>query len=187
MEFIQNSIIPIFLGLGLAASCGFRIFVPMLVTSIAAYFNVIPINDSLAWLGSVPSILAFGIATLLEVVGYWFPYVDHLLDLAGKPLSVLAGSVLAASTFYPMQEEINWLLPIIAGGGTAGALHLGTSALRLGSTAVTGGVGNPLLSSIESILAVVTSIVTVIVPVIGVFLIVLILFLLYKRFKRKKV
>ena len=38
-------IIAIIIGISLSASCGFRIFIPLLGLSIAAYFNIINLNS----------------------------------------------------------------------------------------------------------------------------------------------
>lgn len=39
-----ESIISIFLGVGLAASVGFRVFLPLFALSLANYYNIITLN-----------------------------------------------------------------------------------------------------------------------------------------------
>ena len=47
----------IVLGIGLAAATGFRVFLPMLIVSAAAYSGHLPLGDSFAWLGTAPALL----------------------------------------------------------------------------------------------------------------------------------
>src|SRR5882757_4101590 len=60
------------LGIGLSAACGFRVFVPLLCLSIAAHFGAghVHLAKSFAWIGSYPAIIAFGVATLIEIIAY---------------------------------------------------------------------------------------------------------------------
>lgn len=41
--------VSIALGVGLAAAVGFRVFLPLLITSVAAYGGYIPVSDGFAW------------------------------------------------------------------------------------------------------------------------------------------
>ena len=47
-------------GLGLAAACGFRIFVPFLVMSAAATTGHLPLSEGFEWIGTRPALVAFG-------------------------------------------------------------------------------------------------------------------------------
>ncbi|HPK72658.1 MAG TPA: DUF4126 domain-containing protein [Vicinamibacterales bacterium] len=85
------------LGLGLAAACGFRVFVPLLVLSVGAHAGYVPLADGWQWMGSAPAMIAFACATVFEVLGYCIPWVDHLLDLVATPAAVAAGMVTSAS------------------------------------------------------------------------------------------
>ena len=61
-------IMSIALGVGLAASSGFRVFVPLFALSLASYFHVIPLTDSWAWVGSMPALVILGVASIAESV-----------------------------------------------------------------------------------------------------------------------
>ncbi len=128
------------LGLGLAAAVGFRVFVPFLLVSIAA---------------------------VLEIAAYFIPFFDHLLDAVAGPAAVAAGTVLMASTLIDMEPWIRWTVAIVAGGGTAGLLHGATSALRLGSTATTGGAGNPVFAMFETGASTAMTILALLLPMIA--------------------
>jgi hypothetical protein len=72
------------IGIGLAASAGFRVFVPMLVAAIAAKTGILPLHESFMWLSSWPSI-AIGHSYIVEILAYYFPVVDNLLDTIAPP------------------------------------------------------------------------------------------------------
>jgi hypothetical protein len=73
------------LGLGLAAACGFRVFVPLFAISLGALTGHIPLSPGFAWIGTIPAAIAFGTATLLEIAAYYIPWFDHLLDTIATP------------------------------------------------------------------------------------------------------
>ena len=58
-----DPLLSIGLGLGLAAACGFRVFVPLLAISLGALTGHIPLSPGFAWIGTVPAAIAFGTAT----------------------------------------------------------------------------------------------------------------------------
>ena len=66
----KETLTAIFLGIGLAASCGFRVFVPMLIAALATRFGFLEVNESFAWLSSGTSIVCFGAATIIEILAY---------------------------------------------------------------------------------------------------------------------
>jgi hypothetical protein len=53
--------ISIALGVGLAAATGFRVFLPMLVMSAAAYSGHLPLGDNFAWLGTTSALTMLGV------------------------------------------------------------------------------------------------------------------------------
>ena len=161
-------------GIGVAAACGFRVFVPLLALGLAGRANVLPLNDSFAILSSLPALVALGTAATLEVGAYYVPWLDNLLDLAAAPAAVIAGVLASAAVLTDLPPVLTWGIALIGGGGAAGLLHGATSLLRLKSTAVTGGVANPVLSTGELVGAVVTSALALLVPVVCAALLVLV-------------
>jgi hypothetical protein len=152
-------------GLGLAAACGFRIFVPLLMASVSARFGHLPLATGFEWLGSLPALLAFGTATVLEVAAYYIPWLDHALDVIATPAAVLAGMLAAASVATNMPPLLKWSAAIIGGGSAAGLIQGASVVLRLKSTALTGGLGNPILSTAELLGACVTALLAILAPV----------------------
>ena len=154
----------ILVGLGLAASCGFRVFLPMFVAGLAMHTGHLTPASEFAWLGSTSAMIVLGTATALEIAGYYVPWIDHALDTVATPASVVAGTLLMGSVVTDMDPWLRWTAAVIAGGGVAGAVQAGTVALRGLSLTTTGGLGNPVVATAELGGALLTSSAAVLVP-----------------------
>lgn len=161
----METFLSVLTGIGVAAACGFRVFIPLLALGLAGRSGVIPLNDSFAVLASLPALVALGTAAVLEVGAYYVPWLDNALDVAATPAAVIAGVLASAAAITDLPPVLAWGIALIGGGGAAGLLHGATSLLRLKSTAVTGGVANPVLSTGELVGALVTSALALLVPV----------------------
>jgi Domain of unknown function (DUF4126) len=140
----------IVLGVGLAAATRFRMFLPMLVVSGAACAGHLPsLSDSFAWLGTAPALIMRSVATLVEILAYYVPGVDNLLDTLATPAALVAGTVVSAAVMTDVPPMVKWTAAVIAGGGVAGLTQGATSLLRAKSTVLTGGVGNAVISTAE--------------------------------------
>ncbi|MBF8151085.1 DUF4126 domain-containing protein [Winogradskyella sp. F6397] len=181
---MAETILSICLGIGLSASVGFRVFLPLFALSLAAYCNVWELNESWQWIGSTAAVITLGIATLVEIVAYYIPLVDNALDTIAMPLATIAGTAVMVSTVADLSPVITWALAIIAGGGTAAAVKSSASATRVGSTVSTAGFGNPVVSTIETGSSVVMSIVSIFLPILAFILVLFIFYLVFKLFKK---
>ena len=161
-------ILSLCVGIGLSAACGFRVFVPPLVMSFAAIMGHLPLGENFAWIGTYPALIAFAIATVVEVAGYYIPVVDHLLDVVATPTAIAVGTLMTAAVFPDADPLLKWTLAAIAGGGSAGIIQSITGITRLSSTAITVGLGNSLLSTIEGIGSVILSVMAIFVPFLAV-------------------
>jgi hypothetical protein len=189
MDFFDTStIMSFFLGIGLAASAGFRVFLPLFALSLGAHFggDLLNLNESWQWVGSWPAIITLGIATLIEIIAYYIPIVDNLLDTIAVPLAAVAGTVLMGSTLLDMGEVSTWALAIIAGGGTAAAVSGTTAATRAVSTGTTGGTGNFIVNTGETAAASVLSATSFIWAPLAFLLVLVTLFLVYRLWKKSK-
>ncbi|MEZ4840773.1 MAG: DUF4126 domain-containing protein [Flavobacteriaceae bacterium] len=178
-----ETIFSILLGIGLAASVGFRVFVPLFALSLASFYEIIPLNESWQWVGSMPAMITLGIATIVEIVAYVIPWLDNLLDTIAVPLAAVAGTAVMLSTAADLDPVVTWSLAIIAGGGTATAIKTSTSTTRLASTATTGGIANPVVSTVETGTSVVMSVLSFVAPVLAIIFVVIILYLMFKVFR----
>src|SRR5215831_37200 len=87
----------IVLGIALAAATGFRVFLPMLIVSGAAYTGHLHLDNSFAWLATPAALTMLGVAALVEVLAYYIPVVDNLLDAVATPAAFVAGTVVSAA------------------------------------------------------------------------------------------
>ena len=163
----MEELLSILVGIGLAAACGFRVFVPFLLVSIAAHTGHLNLGQSFQWMGSYPALVTFSVATALEIGGYYIPWLDNLLDTIATPTAVIAGTVMSASVFTDISPFLKWSMAAIAGGGAAGIIQTGTVLTRAASSTTTGGLGNALVATGELGLSLVTSVLSVIALIFG--------------------
>lgn len=167
----MDTVLSIGIGLGLSAACGFRVFVPLLVASLAAQAGHLSLATGFEWVGTQEALYAFAAATALEVLAYYIPWLDNALDTIATPAAMIAGMLVGAAVFTDLPPLVKWSLAIIAGGGAAGMVQGTTGALRLKSTAFTGGLVNPVVSTLELLAALATSLVALVVPVVALVLV----------------
>ena len=155
-------------GIGLSAACGFRVFVPLLLASIGVHTGYLSVGTSFNWLGSDWALVCLGVATVVEIVAYYVPWLDHALDTVATPAAVIAGSLLTMSQLQGVSgganQGLNWVMSIIMGGGVALLVQLSTVLLRFASTATTGGLGNSVFSTGEHVLAVIFALLAILIP-----------------------
>jgi hypothetical protein len=184
-----ETILAVCIAIGLSAACGFRVFVPLLVMSIAAHTGNIHLGPNFQWLATTPALVTFSLATLIEIIAYYIPWLDHLLDTVAAPAAVIAGMVITASLVTDVSPFLRWTLAVIAGGGSAGIVQ-GTTMLARGLSLVgTGGLANPIVSTAELGGAVVTSVLAIVLPIVAVLLVFLVCTLVLVkvlRFRRRK-
>jgi len=179
-------VLSICLGIGLAAACGFRVFVPMLGISTAALAGHVHLAYGFEWLGTWPAFACFLTATILEIAAYYIPWIDNLLDSVATPAAVVAGTIITASVVTDMSPLMQWTLAIIAGGGTAGLVQTSTVALRGASTLTTGGTANFLVATAELIASLCTTILALLVPILCVAAVLIVSGLVLLRFQRTR-
>lgn len=165
---LMDSLVGVGVGLGLAAAAGFRIFIPLLALGIGAASGKLPLAAGFEWVGSTPALIAFGTAAVLEVLGYFIPYVDHLLDVVATPAAVGAGMLATAALATELPPLLKWSAVIIGGGGLAGLVQGATALLRLKSTALTGGAGNPAVATFELFGSVTMLVLALVLPLLAV-------------------
>ncbi|MDZ4815871.1 MAG: DUF4126 domain-containing protein [Verrucomicrobiota bacterium] len=178
MQITPETVLAAVLGIALSATCGLRIFVPFLVVNLASRLGIVSLSDGMAWMGTTTALVLFSVATVIEVVAYYFPVVDNALDVLTTPTSTIAGTLIAAS-FIQMDPWMKWSLALIAGGGMATVTQLATAKVRLASTAATGGFGNFIIATIELLGSVIIGIISVAFPVLGLVLVFLLIVVLF--------
>ena len=146
----------ILIGIALSATCGFRVFVPLLAVNIGTRAKdadgqpLIELAAGFDWLSSDIAMMIFLVAAIFEIGGYYIPWIDNLLDSIASPAAIAAGTVITASFITGMEPWLQGVLGLLTGGGVAGAVQATTVVTRASSTVTTGGLGNPIVSSVET-------------------------------------
>ena len=171
-------------GISLWAACGFRVFLPLLAVSIAAHFFGFKVNADFEWIGPWISIVSLATATIVEVVAYYLPFVDNLLDLINVPLAFVAGAVMLSGVLPDVHPYLKWSIAGLLGSSAAGLTQLVTMIIRGASTATTAGAGNNVVSSSEDVCATIFSLGAILFPLIAIVVVTIILCVLGSRAKR---
>jgi hypothetical protein len=169
------------IGVGLSAACGFRVFVPLLIMSIAAKTGHLTLAPAFQWIGSDVALWTFAIATILEIGAYYIPLLHHLLDVLATPVAITAGIIITASMVSGLDPYLKWTLAVIAGGSAAGLVHGATAVTRGASTATTGGIANPIFATIELGSSFLISVLSVLAPVAAIIFLAMILLLVVTK------
>jgi hypothetical protein len=175
----------ILLGIGLAAACGFRVFVPFLTLSVASLSGYVQLAEGFSWVGTWPALVAFAVATVLEVIAYYVPWLDHALDVAATPASVVAGAVLTAACVTDMSPLLKWTLAAVAGGGVALLVQVATVKVRAITSLFTAGAGNFVVSTAEGAVSTAVSVLVVLIPLLTLFFLAAIGLVFWRLFRRK--
>lgn len=182
-----ENIVSVLLGISLAAAVGFRIFIPLLVMSIASMGGFLSLSSGFEWIGTLPALIIFTAAAIFELGAYFIPFIDNLLDIIAGPTAVLAGTIVMASSIVEMDPLYKWTLAIIAGGGAAGLVQSLTSFTRGASTLTTAGLANPVVAFTETAASVGISSFSILFPtIVGILVLILLVWPLRKLWNKVK-
>jgi hypothetical protein len=180
-----ESLLSIAAGLALAASAGFRVFVPLLVVSVAARTGWLAISPTFEWIATTPALTAFATATVVEIGAYYVPFLDNLLDTVSTPAAVVAGMIASASVLVDVPPWLQYSIAIAGAGSTAGVVAASTTMLRLKSSALTAGLGNAVLATFELFGAFGVALVAVLVPILALVMVAAIFAFVIRRLGRR--
>jgi len=176
----------IVLGIALAAATGFRVFLPMLIVSGVANTGHLQLGSSFAWLGTPSALTMLGVAAFAEVLAYYVPVIDNLLDTLSlaTPAALVAGTVVSAAVMTDVPPMVKWTAAVVAGGGIAGLTQGVTAMLRAHSTVLTGGLGNAVIATAELGGALLISLLALVAPAAAIALVILFLLLAIRLLRR---
>jgi len=180
----MEELLSVFIGIGLSATCGFRVFVPLFGMSVAHHAGALSFSSGFDWIGSWPATITFGVAMVIEIAGYYIPWLDNLLDTIATPAAIVAGTIATASMVGDVSPFLRWSLAIIAGGGIAAVIQSSSVLVRGASTASTAGLANPFVSTGELAASILGTLISIILPAVALILVILLLMFLLRRFIR---
>ncbi|MGL4608569.1 MAG: DUF4126 domain-containing protein [Trueperaceae bacterium] len=180
----METLLSLALGISLSAASGFRIFVPTLVMSGLSHTALYNPPSNLAWLENPLATTVLALATVLEILAYYIPWLDHGLDLIAAPVAFIAGTLITGAFGIELDPALRWTLAIIAGGGAASSVQLLSSGARLLSGTTTAGLGNPVVATVENVAATGLSLLGLFVPILGFIAVIALLWFAISRVRR---
>ncbi len=173
-------------GIGLAAPAGLNAYIPLLVLALANRFSdSVQLDAPYDFISSWWGIFALLILLTIEVVADKIPGVDHVNDLVQTAIRPVAGAFLVmAESAASDVGEINPAISMFLGLLTAGAVHGAKTSIRPAVTVSTGGVGNPIISTLEDAVAVVTSLIAIVIPLLLLLILPFVAFGLWRVYRR---
>ncbi|WP_104382744.1 DUF4126 domain-containing protein [Sphingobacterium sp. HMA12] len=185
MGELSTYLVSAFIGVSLAAATGFRIFMPLFLLSLGCRLELFQVGNEWTWAGSNLVLITTSIAMIIEIAAYYIPVVDNILDTISIPLATIAGTLLFAIQFADISPFFRWSAAIIAGGGTAATISTVLAGTRAASSIGTAGLGNFIISTMETIGSTILTILAIFVPFMAV-LVVLALFYFFGKFGKKQ-
>lgn len=133
--------------IGLAAACGCRLFTTLLIFAISNSLGLISGEGS--WLSNPQTFIVFTLGTVIEVMMFYRPRLDNLMDAIALPSAFVAGVVVTRSVVYGLPPLWRWLAAIVLGGGVALIVQAATTLIRADLTTRSGGINNGVFATIE--------------------------------------
>jgi uncharacterized membrane protein len=131
-----------------------------------------------------PATIAFAVAAAVEIIVFYIPWLDNLLDTIASPFAAIAGVVLFGAVAGNLDPFLQWSLAIIAGGGSAAIVQGGTVLTRAASTSTTAGLANFIVSTFETAAGVFFSLMAIVVPILALILLVVLVASMYYAGRR---
>jgi hypothetical protein len=170
-------------GIAISAACGLRAFLPLFLLGLADRMDWVALQPAASWLSSDHALWALGVATVVEIVADKIPVVDHALDSVGLVLRPAAGWLGAYAVLVQLPSPWAQVLAVVLGSASV-AVQLVKAKLRIGSTAVTLGQANPVLSVAEDGLALTGWAIAILAPV-AVLIVLFVIALWLSRHRRR--
>ncbi len=173
-------------GLALSTAAGLRVFVPLLLTSLAARYGYLTLAPGMSWIASDAALIAFATAAIVEIAAYYVPWLDNVADAIAVPAAITAGIIEMAAVTPELPPLLRWTVAVIAGGGIAGFAQLGTTLLRLKSSTLTAGIGNPVVATGELMGSLALAVLGLLAPLVASVIVIILLVVLARRLIRRR-
>jgi lipoprotein signal peptidase len=182
----MSGITSILSAFGLSAASGLNAYIPLLMVGLTARFTnwitLAPPFDVLTneWvLGALVVLLG------IEFFADKIPIVDHVNDVIQTFVRPAAGAILFASEAHVI-TSIHPVIAIILGLLVAFGVHATKATARPVVTVATGGIGNPIVSTIEDVASFGITLTAILAPILLLFAFALLLVIAYRLWTRKK-
>ena len=154
----------IFTAFGLSVSAGLNAYLPLLIVALVARFtNLITLSSPYNHLTNGWVILVISILLVIELFADRIAGVDTANDVVQTFIRPVAGAILFAASSSVI-SDIHPVLALICGLIVAGGIHAAKATLRPVVTGASGGVLNPVVSTVEDVAAFVLTLISILIP-----------------------
>lgn len=163
MQVVQ-AFLSLSMAFGLSTSAGLNAYIPLLTIALVDRLSdgLMDLQGPWTWLSSWWTIGVLAILLVVEILVDKVPAVDTINDIIHTVIRPAAGAILFAASTRAI--GLHPVLAAICGVILAGGVHTAKTGGRPVVTATTGGVGNPILSTIEDVVSAVMSFVSIVAP-----------------------
>lgn len=170
---------------GLSSSAGLNAYLPLLIVALTARFtNLIHLQEPYNLLTNGWVIGVLGVLLVIEIFADKVPLIDHANDVIQTAIRPAAGAVLFASNANVI-NDMNPVLALAAGLLLAGGVHATKATVRPVVTATTGGLGNPVVSTLEDVIALIVSVLSILLPLVTFILILVMVIWVWRWWRRR--
>ncbi len=169
------------MGVGLATSAGLNAYIPLLMIGLLGRFtNLITLPGPWQWLESEWVIGFLVVLLAVEFIADKIPVVDSINDMIQTVVRPTAGGLAFGAATSSQSVTVsdpagffssNQWIPIVSGMVISFIVHGMKAAARPVVNASTGGVGAPIVSTVEDIFSAVMSFVAILLPFLIIFFI----------------
>jgi uncharacterized membrane protein len=171
---------------GLSTAAGLNAYLPLLIVALTARFtNLIELQAPWDALTSWWVIGILAVLLVIEVVADKVPAVDHANDVIQTVVRPAAGAILFAANGNVI-SDIHPVLALVCGILAAGTVHAAKATFRPVVTATTGGLGNPVVSTVEDAASFTLSVLAILVPLLAFVLLIAVVWLLWRRLRGRR-
>jgi len=154
------------LAYALTTAAGVRALLALAAVSVAAHFHIIQPPAPFAWLAAPAAMWILGGLAIVEILADKVPLLDSLLHVAQVAVKPAAAAILVGGTLHPPSHQA-LVTCMVLGGLNALGVHAAVAAVRGASTVTTGGVANPVVSTIEDAGSIGSLIVAFVAPLVA--------------------
>ncbi len=182
----MDGILSIFTAFGLSSAAGLNAYLPLLVVALLARFtDLITLKPPWDALESWWVIGVLAVLLTIEVIVDKVPAADTINDVVQTFIRPLAGAILFAASAGVI-SDVHPVVALICGLLVAGGVHAVKATARPVVTGTTGGLLNPVVSTVEDVVSLVLTILSILVPVLGLLLLLLVIIWFIRRRRKRR-
>ena len=183
----MDGVLSLFTAFGLSSSAGLNAYLPLLVVALLARFtDLITLRPPWDALTSWWVIGVLAVLLLIEMLVDKVPGLDTANDVLHTLIRPVAGAILFAAS-AGIIGDAHPALAMICGLLVAGGVHAVKATARPIVTGTSGGLLNPVVSTLEDVLALVVAVLSILVPILGLLLLLtIIIWFIRRRWRRRR-